>query len=287
MTAFARSTALGKGNWSVEIRSLNHRYFEFSAKLPQFLYPVERRIKDLVQSKMRRGKVTLSISQEGAEEADKEFVLDEKAVRYYRSAMKKLRQEFGLEADVSVRDLMALPKIFKIDKPQADPEKIWVDLKKVLNQTLANALKLKETEGRKLAVDVSKRLGFISATVNKVEKRVSGNTEFYFKKLRERLGKILKDSNIDSERVYREAALLAERSDVTEEIVRLKGHLDYFKKRLKDTQEVGRELDFICQEMHREINTLGVKSQVLEVSSQVVFVKKELEKIREQIQNVE
>ncbi len=288
MTAFARASASSReGGWVVEIRSVNHRYFEFSFKLPPSLFPLESRIRDFVQKDIRRGKITLAISQDGEEETAKPVTIDESVVKMYLQSIHKLKKKFRLQGDLSVRDLLGLPRIFTVEKSEENPEKSWRLVQKTLRRTLALAIKAKEGEGAKLAEDVLARLGKIKKTVQKIESLASGMAEKYFKKLSERVDQLLAEKEKDPERIHREVAFLAERTDITEEIVRMKSHLEQFERRLKSETEVGRELDFMCQEMNREVNTMGSKAQLFEISTEVVFMKGELEKIREQIQNIE
>ncbi len=289
MTAFARAVSnTPEGAWGIEIRSLNHRYFEFSLKVPPALGSLENRIRDFVQASLRRGKVTVSLMRESASgEAANRAVIDESAVRFYAASVKKLKRKFRLGGDLSVSDLLRLPGIFTAEERKTDAEKIWPSLQRLLVQGLKKAVTAKHLEGRKLSQDILTRLGLIRVALAKIEKSAAGQNERILKKLSERMNAILKDHPADPDRLAREAAFLAERSDITEEIVRMKSHLDLFKARLGGGAEIGRELDFLCQEMNREVNTLGSKAQLFEVATEVVFVKGELEKIREQIQNIE
>lgn len=288
MTAFARLTADGRrGRWIVEIRSLNHRYFEFSLRLPGALNALETAIRDLVQSEVRRGKITVAVSQDSEEEKFKAVSLDEAVVRHYLAAIRRLKRRFRLTDDVSLADLLKLPGIFKMESLEGEPEKVWPDLKKIMQRTLLQLVKAKEAEGRRLAADIRKRLQTIAKSVARIETLSKGSAERVYKKLAERLDQLLAEKEKDPDRVHREAAFLAERSDITEEVVRMKSHLELFGSRLNGNTEAGRELDFLCQEMNREVNTMGSKAQLFDISTEVVFVKGELEKIREQIQNIE
>ncbi len=288
MTAFARVTTGAKDRqWTVEIRSVNHRYFDFSAKLPQSLNALESKIRDLVNSEVKRGKINISISREAAENEAGKISLNQPLLKVYAGMARQLRKQFGLKGDLTVAEMLALPGIFISESVLQAPEKEWTTVEKVLKQVLKQAVAAKELEGAKLAKDISGRLKTIAGAVGKIEALAKGRTEIIYQKLTERVAKLLDEKEKDPERAYREVAFLAERSDVTEEIVRLRGHLDLFASRMKSQAETGRELDFLCQEMHREINTIGSKSQLFEISTEVVFVKSELEKIREQVQNIE
>ena len=288
MTAFARAGASARqGNWNIEIRSVNHRYFEFSLKISPALNALENRVRDRVQSIMRRGKVTVAVSQELSSDRDKTLSIDVTTARFYLDSVQKLKKKFRLRGEVSVADLLRLPGIFATEESEMDPEKSWREILKVLDQALEQAVKAKQAEGKKLAKDVEDRLEAITQAIGKIGHYASNAGERIFKKLKGRISELLNESTIDPERVHREAAFLAERVDITEELVRMKSHLELFTRRLKSDGEVGRELDFLCQEMNREVNTLGSKSQFFEIATEVVLIKGELEKIREQIQNIE
>lgn len=287
MTAFTRVSGSGRrGGWTVEIRSLNHRFFEWSLKAPAFIYAVETRIRDMVQESMRRGKVTLAISQQGSGEAGRPLSFDEANIEFYLKEARRIQKKYRLEEDLTLRDILALPKVLSAEREDQDPEEAWKSLEKPLRDALKSANQMKEEEGRKLSRDIAARLEEISRTAEKIEGLAEGGSRRYFEKLKERVSQLVQET-LDEDRLHREVAFLAERTDVTEELVRLKSHIDLFQKKLKGTGEVGRELDFLCQEMNREINTLGSKSQIFEISTDVIFMKKELEKIREQVQNIE
>jgi len=288
MTAFARAESKGREEpWSVEIRSLNHRYFEFSLKTPPFLYAMEERIRAMVQGKLKRGKISVTVSQNNPEGRAEALSLDREAVRFYIAAMNRLKKEFKLSGDLSVKDLLGLPKIFSVEKFAKDPDREWGTLSRILNQALERAIRAKEREGKKLRKDMEARLSLISQAVKRVEKLTARSMTRYRDRLTERLEQLIADKGMDQNRLSLEVAYLAERSDITEEIVRLKSHLGLFRTRMSQSAEIGRELDFLCQEINREVNTLGSKSQLFEISTEVVLMKRELEKIREQVQNIE
>ncbi len=285
MTGFARVAGPSKGGWAAEIRSLNHRYFEFSLKVPSSLYGLEDRIREFCQGQIRRGKVTLSLSETNPLPFE-EVALDEKVLRFYVDALRRLQRRFRLKDELSVSDLLALPRIFSVEKKVGSPEKLWPSVKRLLERAVEGLVKAKEREGRTLAKDLLLRIRKIEKSVSKVEDRIQWLPQEHFEKLRERVRELFKEA-IKDERLWQEAVLVVERSDVTEERVRLKSHLELFKRKVTAGGEVGRELDFILQEMNREVNTLGAKAQDVGVSREVVSIKAELEKIREQVQNIE
>ncbi len=290
MTGFARLSPSGKDEkWAIEIRSLNHRYFEFSLKAPTALYFLENRIRDLCQEWLHRGKVSVAVSSIVGQDEEEHppLVLDESAADFYMDAARQLKKKYGFQDDLSLKDILSLPRIFSANRKTEDPEKDWGELEKVLVKALKAAIRNRETEGKKLAADILERLESIQKAGKRIEKLALGSSKRVQKKLEARLTELLGDQEIDRDRLAREVAFLAERGDITEETVRLKSHLDLFRTRLHESGEVGRELDFLCQEINREANTMGSKSQFFELSTEVIFIKKELEKIREQVQNIE
>lgn len=288
MTAFARVTLPAGGkHWIVEIRSLNQRYFELSLRLPPQMFQFEPQVRQLVQSLMRRGKVSLSISEEGRNGESHTYEIDTQQVRQYLESAKKIQKKFRLEGKLCVEDVMTLPGVVKEKIANDLHAWTWPKLSAFLKKALDKAIVHKEEEGAKLEKDFRLRLGKILKTTQQIEALVHGSQKAYFEKLKERLKALLGDQKIEEERLFREVALLAERSDITEETVRMKSHLDLFGKWLSRQGEIGRELDFLCQEMNREANTMASKAQLFEVSKESIAVKSEIEKIREQVQNVE
>ena len=287
MTGFARASGNGKkAGFTVEIRSLNHRYFEFSLKSSPSLYGLEDRIREFCQGRVRRGKVTVNITEDGAYELD-QVALDEKVLRFYLSALAKVQRRFRLKGSLEVRDLFSLPRIFSVEKKSQAPEKMWRSLKPTLIQALGNLQQFRMREGKALAKDLLARISNIEKTLSRIEKRTKEFPREAFEKLRERLRNLLEEKMAGDEKVWQAAAFIAEKADVTEETVRLGSHLQLFREKTKLGGEVGKELDFVSQEMNREVNTIGSKAQDFGISREVVSIKAELEKIREQIQNIE
>jgi uncharacterized protein (TIGR00255 family) len=288
MTAFARvSLAVGGRRWVVEIRSLNQRYFELSMRLPPGMFPLEPQARQLVQSVMRRGKVTLSITEDGRNGESLAYELDQAQVHAYLASAKKIKSRFKIEGKLTIEGILRLPGVMKEKVTEDSQTWNWAKLSVLLRNSLDKAVCHKEEEGEKLDKDFRQRLDHIAKTTHKIETLVRGNQKIYFEKLKNRLKDLLGDEKLDTERLYREVAFLAERSDITEETVRMKSHLELFTKWLGRQGEIGRELDFLCQEMNREANTIASKAQLFEVSQEAIAIKSEIEKIREQVQNVE
>lgn len=287
MTGFARAESRKKkAGWTVEIRSLNHRYLELSLKLPPSLYPLEDRFRELCQSRIRRGKVTVTVME--TEESELENVaLDRDVLRFYLSAIRRVQREFRLKGELSVSDILTLPRIFSVEKKAADPNRLWKSLKGLAESALEKLERSRRREGAVLARDLLARIGRIEKQVLRIEGRAKALPQEYYERVRERIRALFQPGAGDEERAWREAALLAERADATEEVVRLRSHLALFREKLRGAGEVGKELDFILQEMNRETNTLGAKGQDFDISKETVSIKAELEKIREQVQNIE
>lgn len=289
MTGFARlQTAKKDGGWVVEIRSINHRYFDCSLKIPNSLMAFESAARDLIQSVTPRGKLTLNVSLEGDALRARTLQVDEQVAQNYLKETRKLKIKLGLKEDLTLAELIKLPGVMTVaEGGQEGDGKRWVQFKKILEKVLKALLVSRKTEGEKLCKDIEERLHSMNSTLDRVQKLATGRTKAVFLKLKERLSELLADTQVDQDRLHREAALLVDKNDITEELVRLKSHFDLFIKKIHGDGQVGRELDFLCQEMHREINTIGSKAQLFEIAREVVFLKGEVEKVREQVQNVE
>ncbi len=289
MTGFARFQAGKKdGGWAIEARSINHRYFDCSLKLPSLLASFENQIREMIQAVVPRGKITLSISQEGDSGRLRTLGVDETAARFYVKEFRKLSKKLGLETGLSLSDLVKLPGVLMAaDAAVESAPRLWGGVKKSLEKILKALQESRRIEGAKLVKDLQARLAVMRETVLKVRHLAEGRMQAVHERLKAKLRELLGDSQLDEDRLYREAALIAERGDITEEVVRLQSHFDLFTQKLVSGAHAGRELDFLCQEMHREVNTIGSKSQLFEISREVVFLKGEIEKLREQVQNVE
>lgn len=288
MTAFARTSLTVKGEtWSVEVRSLNHRYFEFSLKMPSSYNELEPKVKDCVHHELRRGKVYVNISQTRAEESSASYSVDDKMAAFYVKAAKQLEKKYKLSGGLSAHRLLTLPKVVTAQSEEVDTAVAWKKIDKLLRDCLKQVAQAKTVEGKELVTDIKERLNLIASAADRIQKLSAGRSDQYLTKLQDRMRQILEGREIDDDRLLREAALLAEKTDITEEIVRLTSHLKLFHNKLVGEKEVGRELDFLCQEVNREINTIGSKCQYFDISQDVILMKKELEKIREQVQNIE
>lgn len=287
MTGYGRSRqTLGGRDILVEIKSVNHRYFEYSAKLPRSYGYLEEKLKNLVAGVASRGKLEVSVSISGGN-TEGAVTLNTQLAQDYLSAFRSAKDFLELEDDLTLRDLLSIDGLFTVNKVPEDEALIWEQVQTVAKEALAGFAGMRATEGERLKQDVSGRLKTIEAYVGRVEVLSPKTVEAYQKRLTDKLHEILETKNIDEARVLTEVALFADKIAVDEETVRLRSHLGQFTALLEANEPVGRKLDFLLQEINREVNTIGSKCQDLEVTEIVVALKAEIEKIREQIQNME
>lgn len=288
MTGFGREHILVDGREIIaEIRSVNHRYYEFNARLPrQYMY-LEERLKSLVHQKISRGKVEISISIYNVEGKEMDISINPMVVKGYISALRGMCDEYHILDNLKLSHILSIPDAFNIVKPEADEEEIWSAVKTAAEGAVEKFVLMREAEGEKLYQDVLSRLDFIEQKVNEIEKLAPITVEEYRKKLTERLNEVLESKGIDENRILLEAAIFAEKTAIDEETIRLKSHINQYRQMLNSSDAVGRKLDFLTQEMNREVNTIGSKCQNINVTKLVVDLKSEIEKVREQIQNIE
>ncbi|MBD5111904.1 MAG: YicC family protein [Ruminococcaceae bacterium] len=288
MTGFGRARELLNGREiTVEIRAVNHRYYEFSSRLPRSLTFTEERLKSLLQGRISRGKVEVSVTVQNITAAAEVITANKEVINGYVSALREIKDEFSLTDDLSLSAVMRLPDAFTVVKADTDEEQLWSDLRAVAEKALESFLKMRETEGERMREDILSRLKTIEGNVSFVEERSPIIVESYRKRLYERMREVLSDTGIDENRILLEAGIFSEKTAVDEETVRLRSHIAQFREMLESSEPIGRKLDFLVQEMNRETNTIGSKVQDIEVTKIVVDQKSEIEKIREQIQNIE
>ena len=288
MTGYGRvQQAVDGFNILVEIKSVNNRYFDFTARVPRVYGYIEARLKAYIQQFITRGKVEAFVSIEAIEGAGAEVLVNENLAESYISALRALRDKYALVDDISVSTVARYTDIFTVLKSPEDEERVWNAVKVCADAAVAEFIKMREAEGEKLKNDIMQRAGAIDALVDKVDERSPVTTREYHEKLKTRMMEILADSKLDENRILLEAALYADKVSVTEETVRLKSHISQFENMLMSGEAIGRKLDFLMQEMNREANTIGSKAADVEMAGYVVDIKAELEKIREQIQNIE
>lgn len=288
MTGYGRGEQLIDGrNILCEIRSVNHRYFEYSARVPRAYGYLEEKGKSYLQKLITRGKVELSISINHISGTDAVVSVNTELAKGYADALRSLCEPIGVEDDLKLSDLMRFSDIFTLQKTTEDADMIWEHVQAVLKQAADSFIQMRKTEGERMAADVSARLDTIEDYVGKIENYTPSIIERYRDRLRAKIEEILQTKDIDEQRVLTEVAVLTDKLAVDEETVRLHSHLAQFRKLITSGEPVGRKLDFLIQEINREMNTLGSKIQDVVVTGYVVDMKAELEKVREQIQNVE
>lgn len=286
MTGYGRGTA-GKGfcRWTVEIRSLNHRFFDFSARLPNAFSAFEAEVQKLVQSCLKRGKIILSASLSDERPLSERLILDEEKSDIYFKTLKKIARRYGLRDHIELKDFIALPNLFSVEKKDAS-SRYWSGLKKAVEEALAKLRAMRLAEGRQLVRDFVKRADIIRKGLEEIEKLSEGQAASYKDMLQKRIKALQAGSEADEDRIAREVVFFADRSDVTEELVRAKHHVGSFVSFLSAKGETGKKLDFVLQELQREVNTIASKAQNVAVSNKVIQIKSELEKVREQLQNI-
>ncbi len=288
MTGYGRSQQLADGmNITVEIKSVNHRYFEFSSKLPRNYGFLDEKLKSFFNGRLTRGKMECYVQIEAVEEPDTVITLNHSLVKGYIDAYKEIAETYGLENDVKVSDISRVGDIFMVRKQAADEDRIWAAVQTVAEAALDGFVSMREREGTRLRDDVLFRLDEIISNVEYIESRSPETVKEYNEKLLTRMKELLGDAHIDEQRIITEAAIFADKVAVAEETVRLRSHISQLRSFLDLSEAVGKKMDFLVQELNREANTIGSKAQDVEIARRVVAIKAEIEKIREQIQNIE
>ena len=282
----ARSTLHGR-DITVEVRSVNNRYLDCSIKMPRVYIFAEDAMKALVQKTVSRGKVDVFVTIDTVEAEGSVVRVDTALAGEYLQAIRVLKDQFGLPEDVTALSLARMPDVLTVTKAEEDLEAVSGDICSVLEEALAAYQAMRATEGEKLAADIAGRLDTIEALTGKVEERSPQTVAEYRQKLLDRMQEVLSSASIDESRILTEAAIFADKVAVDEETVRLRSHLSQLREMLRSDVPVGRKLDFLIQEVNRESNTIGSKCSDLEIARWVVELKAEVEKIREQVQNIE
>ena len=288
MTGYGRAQELRNGrDITVEFRSVNHRYFEFSARVPRAYGYLEEKLKGLAQGSASRGKMEVAVLIQTVDSPDSQVAVNAALAREYVEALRGLGAELGLTDDLSLTAISRFGEIFTLKKSPDDEERIWADVSAVAQAAAARFVEMRQTEGRRLREDILGRLCTIEEKVAVVEERSPQTVAEYRAKLTARMEELLGKSGVEEQRILAEAAIVADRWAVDEETVRLRSHIAQLRTILDTPEAVGRKLDFLVQEMNREANTIGSKAQDVAIAQVVVDIKSEIEKIREQIQNIE
>lgn len=288
MTGFGRERAeYAEREVLVEIRSVNHRFYEFSARTPRAYGYLDEKLKSLLGGKIARGKVEVAVFIYNKEGVNANITVNREIAHGYIDALRGASEELGVEDDLKLSDIMRLPDLFTVVKTQEDEEQVWEQVKAAAETALSRFIEMRETEGVKMFDDISSRLDMIEKSVRFVEDRSPKVTDAYREKLYAKIKEVVGDRSIDDARIITEAAIFSEKTAVDEETVRLHSHIAQFRELIGSNEPVGRKLDFLVQEMNREVNTTGSKCSDLDITKIVVEMKSEIEKIREQIQNIE
>lgn len=293
MTAFGRATkscASDGKNITVELKSVNNRYLDCTVKISRAYTFLEDRVRRYVQANgISRGKLDVYVGVELVENVGVTVNIDRAYTESYINALTKLRDEFGLRDDISVMNVARNSAVFTTEKPEEDAERDWLMIKPVLDEAIAAFLEVRETEGERLKDDILEKLEKIEGIASTIKEHSEEEIASYRQKFEERLKSILADNGVElnPSMVLTECAIYADRVAIDEELVRLSCHFDAMREIFKSHEPIGRKLDFLMQEMNRETNTIGSKAQNVQIASMVVEIKSELEKIREQLQNIE
>ena len=287
MTGYGRGEATADGlSAVVEIRSVNHRFFEFSSRMPRMYGFLDERLKGYLQKEINRGKVEASVQIE-TERSDSAVTVDFGLAEGYLSALRELAQRYSLREDISVMSLSRLPDVLTVHSAETDEDAVWELVKTATDAALTQFLSMREREGARLREDLSQRGQTILTAVSAVEERSPQTVKEHMDKVTARMRELLDGAAVDEARLLNEAAIYADKIAVAEETVRLRSHIAQMEQLLDAGGAVGRKLDFLVQEMNREANTIGSKCSDLELTRLVLDIKAEIEKIREQIQNLE
>ena len=288
MTGYGRAGAVLHGrDIKVELRSVNSRYLEYSSRLPRSCFFLEDKLKKLVAARVSRGKVELSLSIQNVTAADTVVSVNWGLAEGYRAALTSMVERMDLKNDVTVGMLARFPDVLTQTAAPTDEDALWQDVESIANQAIDAFVAMRAAEGEKLKADVESRLQTVEALVGQIEQATEGRVKAYSDRLYARLQELLEDRNIEESRLVTEAAIFADKTAIDEETVRLHSHVAQYRQILELNEPIGRKLDFLTQELNRDSNTIGSKCQDVAITRLVVELKSEIEKIREQIQNIE
>lgn len=289
MTGFGRGMhSTEEREYTIEIKSVNHKYTDINVRLPYVLSFLEEKIKKEVLKNVARGKIDINVTFVNNSNLGKKISINKPLAKEYIEELRKIKEENNIIDDISIMKIAKLPDILNITQDNNE-EILWEELNKALQEAIKNLLEGKEAEGRKLSEDMLQRLENINNHILDISQYSTGLIEQYVVKLKDRIKEIMQTDLIDESRISQEVVLYADKTSIEEEITRLKSHITQFKELLQSesVKKTGKRLDFIIQEMNREINTIGSKSNCLEITNLVIELKTELEDVREQVQNIE
>lgn len=287
MTGYGKANvSIEKREYQVEIKSVNHRYLDISVKMPRILSYLEEEVKKQIATKIKRGKIDVFITLQDEGTENKNIKINTEIAKIYINELKQLAQNEGLLTNIEVTEIARLPDVLTIQNKQED-ERLKKELLSVVNKAVDGLVEMRTIEGEKIAEDLLQRIKVIQEKVKEISELSTGLIEEYVVKLKGRIKELLKEENIDENRLAQEVVIYADKCSVEEEVIRLKSHISQLQELIKTDGAIGKKLDFIIQEMNRETNTIGSKANHLGITNYVVDVKTELENIREQIQNIE
>jgi uncharacterized protein (TIGR00255 family) len=289
MTGYGRGESHHAGvKYTVELNSVNRKQADIVVDLPRDLIELEPRIRDEINTVVSRGRLNVVVACHRANGSkDAEVRLDEPLAKAYLKGIQKLRKNLKLNGQITMESVLRCPGVLKLHEAEIDPDEIWSYIEKALKKALTGLLKMRGKEGHYIRLDLLERLGLIAKGVDSIRKLAPASIERYRLQLHERIKNSGIEISLNDERLLKEIAIFADRSDISEELTRLESHLVQFQESLNTAEPVGRALDFLSQEMNREVNTVGSKASHATISQMVISMKSELERIREQIQNVE
>lgn len=289
MTGFGRGMTNKENgrSFTIEIKSVNHRYLDLNVKMPRDILSLETKIRETIKGKVNRGKIDVFINQNIYADDDIEVNFNEKLADSYFKCLQNIRNRYDVTNDVSVSLIAKFPEAITTERKEEDLEEIWSDLQEPLLSAIDSLIKMREVEGMKLKEDIIEKSKVIEKLLSDIEMKAPLLVDEYRNKLNTRVKELLDNSEIDENRIAMEVALFADKAAIDEEIVRLKSHINQLKQTLEKDEPIGRKLDFIIQEMNREANTISSKSSDLDITNSIINVKNYIEKIREQTQNIE
>ncbi len=288
MTGYGRNEEIIDGKKiTCEIKSVNHRYSDYSVKVPRYYGFMEDKARSFVSDYISRGKVDIYIAVECYDTADKVIKLNNELAKSYIDALHELRDQFGLKDDISVSSVARFPDLFKSEKIEEDEDALWSSVVSVLKRAVDDFVAMREREGERIQKDLCDRVEYMKTLSAKIDKCSGKSVEAYREKLYSKIKEILEDKSIDESRILTEVAIFADKVAVNEEMVRLESHFNEFYEIISKPEPAGRKLDFLIQEINREVNTTGSKACDIEIAKIVVELKGEIEKLREQVQNIE
>ncbi|HEQ99703.1 MAG TPA: YicC family protein [candidate division Zixibacteria bacterium] len=289
MTGYGRAECEKNGRRIlIEINSLNNRYCEVMIRLPKSISHLESCLKEIVLERVRRGKVIIVVNiEESAESLAARLELNKDVAIMYHKIFSNLKEELELPGDIDINQFVGLPDLIKPSEEEMDEEKLKDEIISCLRPALDDFIKMRAAEGKRLMEDITKHIDRIERSMLEAEASSRANIQLYNEKLKSRLRELLAEVPVSDEMVANEAAMIADKSDITEECVRIKSHLEMFRNAYESDEPIGKKMNFILQELYREANTIGSKSISPEISRNVIMMKEEIEKVREQVQNLE